>query len=186
MTRRSPPLVTILLVLAILAVYGLELAGDGMAICYRLGFVAARPTLASALSALFLHDPGNAWHVGGNVVALGLFGALVERELGSLRFLALYLLGGLAGAALHLVVDPSSTVPLVGCSGAIFGLLAMAAVLRPPLLGFVVAFAAINVVEALTGTGGAVAVGAHLGGLSAGVIFAAVMRLRGALALEPV
>lgn len=69
--------------------------------------------------------------------------------------------------------------PLVGCSGSLFALLAVAAVLWPGLLGFVVAFAGINLFEVLTGTGGSVAVGVHLGGLACGVVLVALERLRG-------
>lgn len=86
------------------------------------------------------------------------------------------MIGGLAGCALHFVVDPSSTMSLVGCSGSLFALLAVAAVLWPSLLGGVVLLAGANIVQVLTSTGGSVAVGAHLGGFCAGTVFAAFSR----------
>ena len=78
-------------------------------------------------------------------------------------------------------MDPSATEPLVGASGAIFGLVAVAAALRPPLLGFAVAFGAVEVFHAFTGGAGTASFGCHIGGLCAGVLFAALWRDEGAL-----
>jgi len=185
-SERRFPLLTLGLVLAIVAVYGLELAGDGMGLCRSLGFVPADPSVGTALSSLFLHDPSGLTHVGANGLVLAVVGTLVEREVGAWRFAALFVLGGLAGAGLHVVVDPASTTPLVGCSGSLFALLAAAAVLYgPATLVFVVLLATANVVQAFGGPGdAAVSFACHLGGLACGVALVALARLCGSMELR--
>jgi membrane associated rhomboid family serine protease len=153
---------------AIVAAFAVELAGDGQAICQALGFTPAHPSFGTAFASMWLHDPSNAWHVGGNVVALVLFGALVERELGHFRFVVLFALGGIGAAAFHVLANPGSLVPEVGASGAIFAVMAAAAMLHPRLVGFVASLAAFNVYQTIAGTGGEVATAAHLGGFVVG------------------
>ena len=164
---------TLLLSLAIVLAYLVELAAGGDAVCQAHGLVAARPTVQDALGSLFLHDPSSWVHVGGNAVFLLVFGTLVERSIGSVRLLVLYFAAGLGGAACHVLVDPSATMPLVGASGAIFGVLAAAAMLRPATLVFVVVFFGFNIVglfaPELVGMHG-VSVGAHVGGFVTGFV----------------
>jgi membrane associated rhomboid family serine protease len=179
--RPPLPLATFALAVTIVATFALELAGDGMGICTRLGFVPARPTAVSALASLFLHDPSGPAHVGGNLAVLLLVGSRVERAIGSTWFAGLYLGGGLAGAALHVVVDSTSTVPLIGASGGLFALLAVAAALfGPALLTFVAVLVVANVWHALGGWGDeGVSFACHLGGFFAGTAAVAVARVRG-------
>lgn len=173
------PLVTVALVLANLLAYRLELAAGGQAVCAAHGLVPAHPSVAAALTAMFLHDPTSWAHLAGNMVCLAVFGLLVEPEVGSLRFALLYLLSGLAGAYMHVLVAPTATDPMVGASGAIFGLMPAAVALRPRLVGFVGSYAGYNVACVLLGIGGAVAFGAHVGGFAAGAVFMVFARLRG-------
>jgi membrane associated rhomboid family serine protease len=70
---------------------------------------------------MFLH--GGWGHLLGNSLYLWVFGNNVEDSMGKFRFLAFYLLCGLAAAAAHVAVDPGSPVPTVGASGAISGVL---------------------------------------------------------------
>jgi membrane associated rhomboid family serine protease len=180
---RSPlPFATLALAAAIIAVYGVELAGDGEALCERFGFVPARPTFVEALTSLFLHDPGSWLHIAGNVAVLVLVGTFVERAIGSLLFGAVFIVGSVSGAVLHVVVDPTSTVPLVGASGGLFAVLALAGVLfGPGMLGFVVVLVGANIVQAFGGPGDlSVSFGAHLGGFALGVVAAGLARMRDA------
>ncbi len=183
MAPRTLPLVTLGLILANLAVFGLELAQGGLDACYAYGLVPAQlmasGDLTPIFSSLFLHDPEALFHLGCNMAFLTVFGTVVEREIGSLPYLALYLAAGVAGALLHVAVDPSSTLPLVGASGAVFGLVAVAGVVRPPLLGFAVAFGAVEVWHAFTGSVDDVSFGCHIGGFVMGVVFAALWRDEG-------
>jgi membrane associated rhomboid family serine protease len=71
----------------------------------------------TVLTSMFLH--GGWLHLAGNMLFLWLFGASVERALGSRRFLTLYAAGGAAAAIAQVAVDPTSTVPMIGASGAI-------------------------------------------------------------------
>jgi membrane associated rhomboid family serine protease len=173
--RASLPLVTAALAAAMLAIFVVELAGDGRALCERFGFVAARPGLATAATSVFLHDPSSLSHVGGNLVALVLFGTVVERSLGHVRFVVLYALGGIGAAAFHVLATLGSLVPEVGASGPIFAVMAAAAMLHPRLVSFVATFAAFNIWETLTGTGGEVATAAHVGGFVGGFAVTAIV-----------
>jgi len=175
--------ITVLLVLANLLAYAAELAGGVADTCQTRGLVPATflhsGDLLPVLSSLFLH--ASLGHLAGNLVVLAVFGAVVEGELGGLRMLALYLAAGVVGALLHVLVDPASTDALVGASGAIFGVLAVAGAARPRLLGFIIPLAAINVWYAFSGTGGEVSFACHLGGLAVGCLFAATTRAAGTL-----
>jgi membrane associated rhomboid family serine protease len=78
-------------------------------------------TWETVLTSMFLH--ANLLHIGGNMLFLGVFGGTVEDALGRVRFLAFYLLGGIAALALSVAVSPDSTVPTLGASGAIAAVL---------------------------------------------------------------
>jgi membrane associated rhomboid family serine protease len=73
--------------------------------------------LAGLLVSMFLH--GSIAHLFGNMLFLWVFGNNVEDRRGRVRYLLLYLFGGLAATAAHVAVDPQSTVPVIGASGAI-------------------------------------------------------------------
>lgn len=181
-TMKRLPLVTLVLVALNLLAYLLELAAGGPAFCQAHGFVPARfmrdGDLGPALSSMFLHDPAGLVHLGGNMVCLAAFGAAVERALGSLRFTVLYFAAGVGGALAHAAVCPHATDALVGASGAIFGVLAAAGMLYPRTVGFVGAYAAFNIVSVILGTGGSVAVGAHVGGFVVGYFLTRVLFAR--------
>ncbi len=183
MARDTAPF-TALLALALVAVYIVELDGNGAALCNAYGLVPAHASLETALSSTFLHDPSSVFHLGGNLVFLVIFGGIVERSLGSFRFLGLYASAGLGGAALHCIVNPSASEALVGASGALFGLLAVAAVINPRLIGFAVAFAGVEIWHAVAGGGGNVSFGCHLGGFAMGAAVAVFLRAIDSEALE--
>ena len=81
------------------------------------------------VTSMFLH--GGWGHLLGNALFLWVFGNNVEDSMGRGRFLAFYLLCGVAAAAAHVLVDPASPVPTVGASGAISGVLGAYLVLYP-------------------------------------------------------
>jgi len=168
-------LVTVLLILANCAA---QMAGMPYG---NYGLVPAHPSFTAMVTSMFVHDPSTFGHLAGNMAFLLLSGVVVERELGHLRFLALYLAAGIGGAIMHILVNPASTDVLVGASGAISGLFAVVAVLRPRLFGFVAIFVALNVWRAFTGTDGGVSFGAHLGGFAVGAMFVVVTRVSGRL-----
>lgn len=182
------PVFTFALVAANVLAYRLELASGGLSACETYGLIPSHFThggsLAPLVSSLFLHDPASLLHIGGNMAFLALFGAIVEGALGGLPLLAIYFLAGVAGGLFHVAVDPSSVEPLVGASGAIFGVLAVAGALRPRLMGFVAAFGAINVWSAFFGGSGNVSFSCHIGGLVAGFAVVVLLRAIGSEALE--
>ena len=75
----------------------------------------------TVLTSMFLH--GGLFHIGGNMLYLWIFGDNIEDALGHGRFLLFYLLSGIVAAVGQAVVNPSSTVPMIGASGAISGVL---------------------------------------------------------------
>lgn len=186
---RTLPIVTILLVTANLLSYLLELGAGGQAACEQFGLVPARfmrsGALEPLLTSLFLHDPNSLYHIAGNMAFLAIFGTLVEGVLGRLPFLVLYLAAGVFGALFHVFANQTTTCPLVGCSACVLGLMPISAVLKPrALLAFTVTFAGFNVWEVLTGTGGSVAVCAHVGGFSIGVLAVGLLKVTNNEAME--
>ncbi|MBW8826579.1 MAG: rhomboid family intramembrane serine protease [Acidobacteria bacterium] len=75
----------------------------------------------AVLLSMFFH--GSVLHLAGNMLFLWIFGNNIEDRLGSLRYLVLYLVAGLVAAAAHIAVQPHSTVPVLGASGAIAGVM---------------------------------------------------------------
>ncbi|HEY73098.1 MAG: rhomboid family intramembrane serine protease [Chloroflexi bacterium] len=81
------------------------------------------------LSSMFMH--GGWWHLISNMLALYIFGDNVEDRLGHARYLLFYLFGGLAASGAHLIAYSGSSLPTVGASGAIAGVLGAYLVLYP-------------------------------------------------------
>lgn len=169
---------------------------------FDLGLVPARFLEApvgetfTIFTSMFTHDPSGWIHIGGNMLFLWIFGDNVEDAMGSLRYLAFYLLGGICAAVTQIAIDPSSTVPMVGASGAIAAVLAAYVSLYPrspitllnpflPLWFFfglfielpawlvIGEFFVLNLwhgLGSLGGQGGGVAFFAHIGGFVAGLL----------------
>jgi len=138
--------------------------------------------LVSLVTSMFLH--ADIIHFGLNMLFLLFSGDAVERELGSLKFLALYMACGVLAGLFHSYMTAASTVPTIGASGAIFGGLAAFAILFPfrwllKLFGFIpiplpaILFVFITIVaETAYVSSGAiesVAHTAHVGGFLSGV-----------------
>jgi membrane associated rhomboid family serine protease len=87
--------------------------------------------LEHVFTSMFMHDPTNLMHLGGNMLFLWIFGDNVEDALGHVRYILFYLLGGVAAAAAQVLAGPTSLVPMVGASGAIASVLAAYAFLYP-------------------------------------------------------
>jgi membrane associated rhomboid family serine protease len=148
--------------------------------------------LVTVVTSMFLH--AGWFHLLGNLWFLWIFGPSVEDTLGHLRFAALYLLGGAAAAAVHVAIDPASSAPMLGASGAIGAVLAAYVSLFPlrrittiipiiviplvfsvPAVAFVVEWFAINLFRGLgalelgPGAASGVAWWAHIGGFLSGL-----------------
>jgi membrane associated rhomboid family serine protease len=80
--------------------------------------------IVSVFTSMFTHEPMNLLHIGGNMLYLWIFGDNVEDAMGHFRYLAYYLLGGVAAAAAMTFMGPMSQVPMIGASGAIATVLA--------------------------------------------------------------
>ena len=162
---------------------------------FRFGAVPAEISrgqdLFALLTSMFLH--GGWLHIAGNMLFLWVFGDNVEDTMGHVRYLVFYLLCGLAAGLAQVLIDPGSTIPLVGASGAISGVLGAYIVLFPHgrirslvILGVFVSVVLVPawvqigvwiVLQLLSGVaslgvqteGGGVAFWAHVGGFIAGV-----------------
>ncbi|ADI01089.1 rhomboid family intramembrane serine protease [Syntrophothermus lipocalidus] len=88
---------------------------------YTYGLVPANHSLSSFITCTFLH--GSWMHIIGNMWALFLFGNNVEDKMGPVRFILFYLACGVIAGATHCYIYPQSTVPTVGASGALAGVM---------------------------------------------------------------
>lgn len=118
------PIVTILIITANSLAFLLELAG-GDAFINRWSLVPADIMAGrnwiTILTALFMHA---GWaHILGNMLFFWVFGPEIEDVMGPLRYLTFYLLGGLTATAAQVLIDPTSTIPNLGASGAIAGIM---------------------------------------------------------------
>jgi len=130
---------------------------------------------------LFLH--ASLWHIFFNMLALWMFGSDLEKAWGGRRFLQYYLLTGVGAGLFSVLLQPSSRVPTVGCSGAIFGVLLAYGVLFTnsqillmflvPIAAkwFVVIFGVIEFYLSLAEPGSSVSHVAHLGGMLVGYLY---------------
>ncbi len=149
------------------------------------------------LTYMFLH---NGWaHLLGNMLFLWIFGDDVEHATGRARFLALYLISGVAGAALHVAFAPQAGAPLIGASGAIAGvmgaylmirpcanikMLIFVAIVRVRAMWVIAAWALLQLWQAFAHAQEEVAWWAHIGGLIAGVALIAVLKRKDVRLLE--
>ena len=140
-TRRAPLVNYVLILLNVVAfmwerwVISLGYAPRRLLLDWGLvpGHLVAHPLdeVSTVFTSMFLHDPTSWLHIGGNMLFLWIFGDNVEDALGRGRYFAFYLLCGVSAAGAQMVIDPGSTVPMVGASGAIAGVLAAYGSLYP-------------------------------------------------------
>src|ERR1039457_4235638 len=122
----SKPVVTVLLIVANIVVFVQQLSLDPYSLHRFITVYGLRANpqyfhVANLFTAMFIHA---GWlHIGGNMLFLWVFGENVEDILGHGKFLLFYLLCGLAAAAGQMASSPLSTVPMVGASGAIAGVM---------------------------------------------------------------
>ena len=125
------------------------------------------------ITSAFLH--ANLLHLGLNMLALYWLGTAVELYLGPIRYVALYVVAGLAGSAGALVVDPLQ--PTVGASGAIFGIMGALLIIEyqqtGQLAGQAMSLIAVNLIFSFAIPG--ISYGGHIGGLVGGVLAALAM-----------
>lgn len=127
----------------------------------------------------FMHD--GFFHLFFNMLALWMFGAELEQVWGSRKFLIFYLISGIGGGLVNLLVG--SYAPTVGASGSIMGILVGFAMMFPnrpifmfpffipiPAKYFVMIFAAIDLISGMSATGSGIAHFAHLGGALTGFL----------------
>jgi len=205
--RRTFPVVMLLLTAANIALFAYELSlGPNIGCFVRAygampaeittgrGLVpgAPSPIYLTLLTSMFIH--GGILHVGGNMLFLWVFGDNVEDALGHLVFLGFYLFCGVIAGLAQVVANPFSSVPSIGASGAIAGVLAAYLVLFPDatvrtllLVGPFITFTRISALFMIgvwivlqlasalleltpVTTGSGVAFWAHLGGFGAGFL----------------
>ena len=128
---RTTPVVTIGLIALniIVFVYELSLGRAVDAFMLYYGLIPAAFSWMNVITSMFLH--GGFLHVAGNMLYLWIFGDNVEDRMGHGRFLVFYLLCGIAAALAQTITAPDSTVPMVGASGAIAGVMGAYFVLYP-------------------------------------------------------
>ncbi|MEZ6055661.1 MAG: rhomboid family intramembrane serine protease [Planctomycetaceae bacterium] len=158
------------------------------------------PAVLTAFTCIFLH--GGLMHFAGNMWFLYIFGDNVEDRLGHVGYLLFYLAAGVAASITHLLAGPSSTIPTIGASGAIAGVMGayfiwypkaevdalvpffgFLRIMRLPAVFFLGLWAVMQLLPGLQslngnqGGGGGVAWWAHIGGFAVGIIVAFVAPL---------
>jgi membrane associated rhomboid family serine protease len=120
------------------------------------------------ITSAFLH--ANLLHIGLNMLAIGWLGVPVERFVGHLRYLAIYIVSGLAGSAGALIATPLGLT--VGASGAVFGILGALLIIEYQQTGKIAgqAFTLIVINLAFSFTFSGISVGGHIGGLIGGIL----------------
>jgi membrane associated rhomboid family serine protease len=155
------------------------------------------PGMITVITSMFMH--GGWMHLIGNMLFLWVFGNNIEDAMGHFKFIVFYGLCGLAAAGGQIASDPASTIPMIGASGAISGVLGAYLLLYPRArvlmlvwLGFFVTTFRIPAVIVLggwialqfysaaasDGGGGGVAWWAHIGGFAAGLVLIPLFRYR--------
>jgi len=141
----------------------------------------------SVFTSMFMH--GSWMHLIGNMVFLWIFGDNIEDSMGRGKFIIFYLLSGIGAAYLQAIIDPSSSIPMIGASGAIAGVLGGYLLLHPKanvnVLMWIIIFISVIRIPAFIvlgfwiigqffnasfGAEGGVAYFAHIGGFVAGMI----------------
>jgi membrane associated rhomboid family serine protease len=129
LAKRFPLINILLIAINIYVFFHTDFSLDFEQIVFHYGFVPAHPHFQYIISAMFLHA---GWgHLVGNMYFLYVFGEKVEDRLGKLSYLLTYLLCGFGAAYLQYTVDPHSTIPMIGASGAISGICALYMVMFP-------------------------------------------------------
>ena len=197
--RKFTPWVTIVMIIINVIVFLIEL-GQGQAFIERWAFVPARflaepaANLPTLLTSMFMH--GGWMHLIGNMLYLWIFGDNIESHFGHVWFIGFYVLSGLAATFSQLMISMNSSVPLLGASGAIAGVLGAYLLLFPKrkvrvLLGRrIIPMPALVVIGfwfllqvfrsflsfSESAGGGGVAYLAHVGGFVAGLLLALIFR----------
>lgn|GEM_PF-43652 len=202
--------VTIGIIAVNVAVFVLQISGLGLAAGSSLAVVPAEllqvrivhgsahgafDTLAipeglTLITYMFLHT--DLLHLASNMMFLWVFGDNVEDAMGHAKYLAFYVLCGIAAALVHSLVSPTSRLPLMGASGAVAGTIAAYLILHPRVLVWVLAFRVIplrvtavwilglwvatQLFMVLLNWGDQIAWWAHIGGVVAGGLLVPLMR----------
>lgn len=197
--RKATPIVTYLLILFNVLFFFLEIA-EGESFIYKWAFTPANflanpiGNIPNLFSSMFMH--AGFGHLFGNMLYLWIFGDNVEDFMGKIKYLLFYLFCGLLATFTQLFFIPNSTIPNLGASGAIAGVLGAYIVLFPQekvrvifgaslvewpsliVIGFwfVLQFFSSFSPEASSGESGGVAYMAHIGGFIAGLAIAGIVK----------
>src|SRR5512141_426152 len=197
--RRSVPLVTYALIALNVAFFFVEMSG-GDAFIQKWAFVPTRflahpgADFLTLFTSMFMHA---GWlHLGGNMLYLWIFGDNVEDRFGRVKYLAFYVVCGLAATGAQLLFSTGSSIPNLGASGAIAGVLGAYILLFPQgrvsvlqgqrviQMPALIVIGLWNVQQLFSGVGsivsasdnGGVAFMAHVGGFLAGILLTFLLR----------
>ena len=144
-------------------------------------FVWSRLMIWQLFTYMFLH--GGFWHILMNMFILWMFGSDLERAWGSKEFLRYYIICGVGAGLFNVILEPNSVIPIIGASGAIYGILAAFALMYPNRLVYiyfmfpvkvkylVIFLAVMTLFLSIQGGRGNIAHLAHLGGLLVGYLY---------------
>ena len=149
------------------------------------------PNVYTLFTSMFVHS--DFLHILGNMFVFFFMGVAFEQRIGPKKFLLIYLITGVCGALTHSLLNIGSTIPLIGASGAIFGILGAFAyayprdeivmpipigimfIMRIKVIYATILFAVFETIVVMFSVQDSTAHFAHLGGLASGVILAAIL-----------
>jgi len=195
--RKPKPIVTYALLAAMTAIHlylSLTPSAETIQIYETYALFPARltqgATIDTLITYLFLH--GNWVHLFANAVSLLGAGTIVENDLGHTKFLGAFLASGVVAGLLHAILNPSSSIPIIGASGAIFGVIAVLFLLMPfkityalmiplPSVAVGLMLSIVELYSLWTPTDITIAHDAHIAGFATGFIYAFIVDKKRAL-----
>jgi hypothetical protein len=149
------------------------------------------PNIYTLFTSMFVHT--DFLHILGNMFVFFFMGIAFEQRIGAKKFLLIYLITGICGALTHSLLNIDSPIPLIGASGAIFGVLGAFAyayprdeivmpvpigimfIMRIKVIYATILFAVFETIVVMFSVQDSTAHFAHLGGLASGVVLAAIL-----------
>ncbi len=149
------------------------------------------PNIYTLFTSMFVHS--DFLHILGNMFVFFFMGVAFEQRIGPKKFILIYLITGVCGALTHSLLNIGSTIPLIGASGAIFGIMGAFAyayprdeivmpvpigimfIMRIKVIYATILFAAFETLIVFFSVQDSTAHFAHLGGLASGVVLAAIL-----------
>lgn len=177
---------TFILIIACVAVFILQLVGVVGDNNFAFTPATAFQKPWTFITSIFMHDTYDIWHIVINMLVLFFMGLVLENRIGPKHFVILFFLAGIFGSVGYMITAADPSIPAIGASGAINGVVGALAIIMPlmvvyiwgivpmPMIAVAVMWALIDFFGVFTPD--TIAHGAHLGGLFVGLLYGWYLR----------